>query len=82
MLKDDQLETHLKDLMIDICAVMYSHGYDMVSIGALMRLIGVGEDRAKIHDQEYFSLDQSFQALIKQRNNPPAYSVPDGATLH
>ena len=83
MLSDLELEKHVQDLLIDICAVMHSHGYEMVSIGAIMRLIGVGEDRARQHDQEYFALDTQFEKLLQAKNQPPApKTTPNGVTVH
>lgn len=82
MLDDDQLEHHIRELLIDICAVLYERGYEIVPVGAMMRLVGVAAERAQTHDQEYFSLDQSFVDLLEQRKNPPPKSAPEGATLH
>ena len=82
MLDDDQLEHHIRELIIDICAVLHSRGYEMVPVGAMMRLVGVGDDRARNHDQEYFALDQGFEELLEQRKKPPLEAAPKGATLH
>ena len=82
MLDDDQLEHHIRELIIDLCAVLYDRGYEMVPVGAMMRLVGVGDDRARNHDQEFFALDEGFQELLEQRKNPPPRSAPEGVTLH
>jgi len=82
MLDDAQLEQHIRELLIDICAVLYERGYEVVPVGAMMRLIGVNDDRARVHDQEYFALDQSFVALLETRKNPPPKTTPQGVTLH
>lgn len=81
MLDDDQLEHHIRELIIDICAVLYDRGYEMVPVGAMMRLVGVGDDRARDHDHEYFALDPSFQEILEQRKKP-LEPAPKGATLH
>jgi hypothetical protein len=82
MLNDDQLEDAVRDLIMDICEVMLRRGYDVVSVGAMMRLVGVSEERAQQHDQEFFALDAEFQALIDARKNPPPKKTPAGVTLH
>ena len=82
MLDDDQLEHHIRELIIDICAVLYERGYEVVPVGAMMRLVGVGDDRARDHDQEYFALDRGFEELLEQRKKPPLEPAPKGATLH
>jgi len=82
MLNDDQLEDAVRDLIMDICEVMLRRGYDVVSVGAMMRLVGVSEERAQQHDEEFFALDAEFQAMIDARKNPPPKKTPAGVTLH
>lgn len=89
MLDNDQLEDAVRDLLIDICEVMAARGYEMVSVGALMRLIGVSEERACTHDSEYFALDTDFQGILAQReferktqNKKVSAQNTDGVTLH
>jgi len=82
MLNDDQLEDAVRDLIMDICEVMLRRGYDVVSVGAMMRLVGVSEERAQQHDEEFFALDAEFQAMVDTRKNPPPKKTPAGVTLH
>ena len=82
MLDDDQLESHIRELVIDLCEVMYRNGYDMVPIGAMMRLVGVGDDRAQLHDSHYFALDDEFLAILESRKTLPPEPPPPGATIH
>lgn len=87
MLDDDKLESAIKELIIDICEVMYRRGYDTVPIGAMMRLVGVGDERAKKHDNDYFALDEEFKAILASRENPSQEKntpkkAPAGVTLH
>ena len=82
MLNDDQLGDAVRDLIMDICEVMLRRGYDVVSVGAMMRLVGVSEERAQQHDAEFFALDAEFQAIIDARKNPPPKKTPAGVTLH
>ena len=83
MLDDNNdLEIHVRDLIIDICAVLYDRGYEAVPVGAVMRLVGVGDDRACRHDDEYFALDENFQKLLGDRPNQRARSAPKDVTLH
>ena len=79
-LDDDKLESAVRDIIIDICEVMYKRGYDAVPIGAMMRLVGVDSERAEKHDNEYLALDTEFQVMLESRNLPD--SAPKGATLH
>jgi len=89
MLDDDRLEAEVRDLLMDICEAMARRGYEVVSVGAMMRLVGVGDSRAAEHDAEFFALDDDFQGMLVQREldrknknkNAPRQS-PDGVTLH
>jgi hypothetical protein len=82
MFDDDQLEDAIRELLIDICEVMYRRGYEMVPVGAMMRLVGVGEDRAQQHDQDYLALDQDFLMILNNRKDQRLKEAPQGATLH
>ena len=82
MLNDDQLEDAVRDLIMDICEAMLRRGYDVVNVGAMMRLVGVSDERARQHDEEFFALDAEFQAIIDARKNPPPKKTPAGVTLH
>jgi len=82
MLNDEQFEEAVQDLIVDICEVMHRRGYQTVSVGAMMRLVGVSEERARPHDAEFFTLDAEFQAMLDARKNPPPKKTPAGVTLH
>jgi len=64
---------------MDLCEILYTHGYQEVSVGALMRLIGVAKDRATSHDSEIIDLVEHFaHSGIKT----PNHTIPPGTTLH
>ena len=92
MLDDQQLEAAVHDLIMDICEIMYRRGYQQICIGHVMRLVGVPEERASTHDQEFFALDDEFRIMMEQRasqkkkptrkqKKTPRHTA-DGATLH
>lgn len=82
MFDDHQLEDAIRELLIDICEVMYHRGYEIVPVGAMMRLVGVGEDRARQHDHDYLALDQDFLMILNTRKDHKLKEAPQGATLH
>jgi hypothetical protein len=92
MLDDKDLEAAVHDLIMDICEIMYRRGYAMVCIGHVMRLVGVTEERACTHDQEFFALDEEFRIMLEQRKTQKKKPTrkqkktprltADGATLH
>jgi hypothetical protein len=82
MPEQDPLEQAVQDFILDVCEVMYRRGYDSAPIGAIMRLVGVPESAAKRHDNEHFMLDENFERMIQERQQPVPRRVPAGATLH
>jgi hypothetical protein len=82
MLDDDQLEQTVRELIIDLCEVLYYKGYREVSIGAMMRLVGVGNDSASKHDDTFFSLDEDFISIMESRKISAPEPMPSGVTLH
>ena len=61
MLDESALEANLHALIVDMCRVMHDHGYETICVGAVMRLIGVGEERASRHDDEWIDLASYFK---------------------
>ena len=84
MQETDPLYEYIKTTMLEVMAVLYSNGQRELHVGAMMRLLGIDEDTAILHDDERINIDESFadmaedldiQHLIRTR-------VPAGATIH
>lgn len=82
MISEEDLEQALRDVIIDICEVLYDHGYRQAHVGAIMRLIGVPEDRAQKHDSEVFGLDEDFLEQLANRKLMSSTRLPPGSRLH
>jgi hypothetical protein len=88
MLDTSTLEEKVQDLIVDICKTLYQHGFREVPVGAIMRLIGVENTTANQHDEEYFQLDNDFEALLKENEKQAEYQrsvqavPPPGTTFH
>ena len=78
MLEDD-LDIKVKNLMFDLMLVLYSYGITEVNVGALMRILGVREEKAREHDDEAVELTDEFAKYVKETRNTKR---PDNATLH
>lgn len=83
---DSDLTHHIKKLLESICKVMQQNGYQEVSIGAMMRLVGVDAKYAKKHDNVYMQLEPKEEfgiALesIDSRDHSMFYNS-DNTTLH
>lgn len=83
----EQLEEEIKELIIDVCEVMWARGYSKVTVGAIMRLIGVTNEYAENHDDHIILLDESFEELLKKLKysnevDSDLAHIPPGTTLH
>lgn len=74
-----ELEDSVRDLIVDLCAVLYRHGYQEISMGALMRVIGVSSDRASAHDRQLIDLHEHF---ADQKTPHKNQVVPPGTVFH
>ena len=88
MLDTSTLEEKVQDLIVDICKALYQYGFREVPVGAIMRLIGVENTTANLHDDEYFQLDKEFEALLEENEKQAEYQQavqavpPPGTTFH
>ena len=79
----DKLESEVRVFIIDVCEVMHRHGHRLVSVGALMRLFGIDDDRAQEFDDEWIELDEDFTEAVKiYRETYQEDPVPQGSTIH
>lgn len=81
MSDDAKIEQRFRDIIVEVCEVLNRYGIQQAQVGAVMRLLGVNDESAKNHDDEWFVFDQDIQHMydeIKQRSSPP----PPGTTLH
>lgn len=79
---DSALEDQVRDVMLDVMAVLWRHGYKHVHLGALMRLMGVSETTAAEHDKELIELDEKFGEMIAELNILKSAAVPARTTFH
>lgn len=82
MLDESALEQNLHALIVDLCRVMHEHGYESLNVGAMMRLIGVGEERASRHDEEWVDLAEYFAKNQSAPDRPIPKINAEGKTLH
>jgi hypothetical protein len=82
MPNDQDLEQAVQDFILDVCEVMHRRGYASAPVGAIMRLIGVPESKAREHDNTEFLLGEDFERMIQARRQPVPRRAPTGITLH
>lgn len=78
---DSALEQHLRKLLSSICEVMQQNGYQEISVGAMMRLVGVDAKYAKKHDDVYMQLDSASDLGLDIKDHSMYYN-PNSTTLH
>lgn len=84
MQETDPLYEYVRTVMLEVMAVLYANGQRQLHVGAMMRLIGVDEERAAMHDDDRIDIDESFAELANDVNIRHLLQsrIPDGATIH
>jgi hypothetical protein len=82
MQDSDDLHNRIKDIMIDVMAVLYENNIRKVRIGAMMRLLGVPEDMASGHDDDIIELDEKFGNMLIELNKSVPIEIPAGTIFH
>ena len=84
MQETDPLYEYVRTVMLEVMAVLYANGQRQLHVGAMMRLIGVDEERAALHDDDRIDIDESFAELANDVNIKYLLQsrIPDGATIH
>ena len=84
MQETDPLYEFVRTVMLEVMAVLYANGQRQLHVGAMMRLIGVDEERAAEHDDDRIDIDESFAELANDVNIKYLLQsrIPDGATIH
>jgi hypothetical protein len=84
MQETDPLYEFVRTVMLEVMAVLYANGQRQLHVGAMMRLIGVDEERAAEHDGDRIDIDESFAELANDVNIKYLLQsrIPDGATIH
>lgn len=83
MQDEDLLHDRVKNIMLDIMAVLYTNGIRTVHMGAMMRLLGVNDSKASEHDSEIVEMDEKFGNMLTELNkNVGQLEIPKGTTFH
>lgn len=74
----------VKIIMYEILATLYSHGIDTVSVGAIMRLLGVPNEVASQHDDEVIVVTDEVGEYMEEtiNLNNQDLQIPPGTTIH
>lgn len=80
---DAELESAVRDILIEICAIMFRYGYQDVPVPPMLMLLGVPEEKAQNHQGEFFTYDADFQDMWEKRQKAKQTKVElTSKTLH
>jgi hypothetical protein len=84
MQETDPLYEYVRQVMLEVMAVLWANGQKQLHVGAMMRLLGVPEDQAAQHDEERIDMDENFDQMADELNIKYLIRsrVPAGATIH
>lgn len=84
MQEQDPLYEYIKTTILEVMAVLYSNGQHELHVGAMMRLVGIDEAVASLHDDERINIDESLADIAEDSNIKRILQnrVPAGATIH
>ena len=84
MQEQDLIYDYVRQVMLEIMAVLWANGQTELHVGAMMRLIGVSEEHARAHDDERVEINEEFEQLAKDLNllHLLHRKLPAGVTIH
>ena len=84
MQETDPLYEYIRTTMLEVMAVLYSNGQRQLHVGAMMRLLGIDDGTATLHDEERINIDESFAEMAEELQIQHLFKnrVPAGATIH
>ena len=80
----DPLYQYVRQVMLEIMAVLWANGQTTLHVGAMMRLLGVPDEAAQAFDQERLDLQSNLSEYLQLLGIEITDEVqaPLGATLH
>jgi hypothetical protein len=70
MLEHLDIDQAIRLTILNLCVVLYDCGITEIHVGAIMRLLGVPNNKAAEHDNERIVLDIDFVKYVEQINEP------------
>jgi hypothetical protein len=76
MLEHLDIDQAIRLTILNLCVVLYDCGITEIHVGAIMRLLGVPNNKAAEHDDERIVLDNDFVKYVEQINEPRPIDQP------
>lgn len=74
-MENAEIELRVRKLVRDIVLLLKSNGISTISVGGILRVLGVPNDVAKTHDEEYMEIVDDNDDQIDE-------IIPPGTTFH
>ena len=84
MQEQDPIYDYVRQVMLEVMAVLWANGQKELHVGAMMRLIGVDEAHAREHDDERVEITEELERMAQDFDLQHLMQkrVPAGATIH
>lgn len=84
MQEQDPIYDYVRQVMLEVMAVLWANGQKELHVGAMMRLIGVTEELAREHDGERVQITEELERMAQDLDLQHLMQkrVPAGATIH
>ena len=66
----DEVDHTIRMAILNLMLVLYDCGITEVHVGGVMRILGVENEIAQLHDEERVVLDEGFVNYVEQMNKP------------
>ena len=70
MLEELKVDQAIRLAILNLCVVLHKCGITEVHVGGLMRILGVPDIQAQVHDDERLIIDETFIKYVEQINQP------------
>lgn len=70
MLENLKVDQAIRLTILNLMVVLYDCGITEVHIGGILRILGVPNEKAIAHDDEWFVLDEEFVKYVEELNTP------------
>ena len=82
MIQDNDIEQRVHDVMLDLMITLNRHGITTLPVGAVMRIMGVPNEVASQHDDEYVESTDALDGVEKIGDLAILVEVPPGTQFH
>ena len=78
MLEDIEFDHAVRMTIYNLMRVLYECGISEINVGGVMRIMGIPNDKACLHDDTILVIDEKFVKYVEELNEPR----PADQTLH